>query len=73
MKLPNPMGQRAECFYNKFSSSQPQCENHAMYQSSGHNNLVDSWTWCIKHAPSKDYRISLTKEEIPCRAGMTSL
>jgi len=54
-----------ECYHNKFHPREPQCTEAPVYATAGLNDLCDGWTWCLKHAPSKDYRVVLPLEPPP--------
>jgi hypothetical protein len=45
------------CFHHRFLDDP--CPEPAVYVSCGLGNLVDGWTWCINHPPSKDFRREL--------------
>lgn len=48
-----------ECYSHKFFGEQ--CREPAVFASAGLGNIVDGWTWCLKHAPHKDYRVDLSE------------
>ena len=53
----------ARCYHNRWHPSSPPCQERAVWQTVGLGNAVDGWTWCLRHAPSKDYRAALAWEE----------
>jgi hypothetical protein len=46
----------APCYANRYHPTKPACQNEAVWKSAGLNNLVDGWTWCAQHAPSRAFR-----------------
>lgn len=44
------------CWGDRFHPQREPCSNKAVWKSVGLGNIVDGWTWCYQHAPSKDYR-----------------
>ena len=53
----------AECYHAKFSSSNPQCSNAAVWRSTAPG--TSAMTWCADHAPDPEWRvrIAMTKQK----------
>jgi hypothetical protein len=63
--MSNPPRMYPECYHGKFLPGDQQCHEPAVYASAGLDNLADGWTWCLSHAPSKDYRRLLARAVAP--------
>ena len=55
--------QQPVCYHNRFSGEP--CSEPAVWKSDGLFTIVDGWTWCALHAPSRQFRRLIDHGDTP--------
>ena len=49
------------CHHNRWRPTLPRCTEPAVWQSVGVGWPESEWTWCLRHAPNREFRAPIAK------------